>query len=849
MRYRGPVWTKTETEALLSSIIKNNLLEKSATSGQLSHSLVKPLQSKGFERTAMQIRLKLRALRMSYQKCKKKGCTPNAMKECPYYSLLNKIYADQEELMVKQEPANESPEEPLNISDITNNTNIWIDQEVQTMLTIIDDMCLANDLSLNGFTNSALKLISNALQISGINRSVNQVRIALTSLKVAYVRSRESLEKGIETLTCPYYDYLDKIWGGEKISRDSATKKCQVERLPSIDDVIQSKDIHGRHHHAHGNEIDLKNGLEHEVNSFTLDDNNFTLDGNNYGLNDDNNYTLDHSNYNVDNNYLLNENYTVESIESIDDEDEEESDGDPAVVVDLSGDTDDNNVNNNVNNNDNPIQVNGDDKLSKCNGQVQETIDDTNEQAVENINNDIDTDANANVNTSNNNNNNNSNSNNNNVQTPGTLKRIVLWTHEEIMVMLKTIEELGLMTTRKLTITNANKLIGPLAEHGYTRTSSQIVSKIKNMRSSYLRCIGQGCTSDALKECPYFEALDKIYKQFNKSPGVVLDSGETSPKKNLHDDTNGFITDKESESCDHSYNSVTIDNDNDADRKLKKPDQDVLWSPVESIVENDVNMRIEDQFVQTNIEQNGVGMEQDEHEPREQQNYLDEGIMEHENIEIIDNCELNSSILNGIDPEVSLVQFVNKIDGGVTNDDEPIVTANIKTEKVQSDDEVDHSATTDITMSLNSDKMINPDIIMEHDSSANESVITRDRRSAATMNGNLKNTHDSFIELKPVQQSSIKTEVLVTNETSSSRGHSQTCSGNSLSSELMESVVQQILKHEEQLQEQHHRWMERQFEIQRQHDRSQRELLLNELREFRKTLGHSSSNNNFLSDH
>lgn len=579
MRYRGPVWTRTETEALLSSIIKNNLLEKSATSGQLSHSLVKPLQSKGFERTAMQIRLKLRALRLSYQKCKKKGCSPNAMKECPYYSLLNKIYANQEELMVKQEPANETLEEPLNISDITNNTNIWIDQEVQTMLTIIDDMCLANDLSLNGFTNSALKLISNALQISGINRSVNQVRIALTSLKVAYVRSRESLEKGIETLTCPYYDYLDKIWGGEKISRDCGTKKCQVERLPSIDDaiseVIQGKDIHSRHHH--GNEIDLKNGLEHEVNSFSLDDNNFTLDGNNYGLNDDNNYTLDHTNYNVDNNYLLNDNYAVESIESIDDEDDDEdSDGNPAVVVDLCGDTDDNNVNND----DNPTQINGDDKLSNCNGQVQETIDDTDDQAVKNINNNIDADANVNTN----NNKISNNVNNNNVQTPGTLKRIVLWTHDEIMVMLKTIEEMGLMKTKKLNFNNANKLIGPLAERGYTRTSSQIVSKIKNMRSSYLRCIGQGCTSDALKECPYFEALDKIYKQFNKSPGVMLESEETSPKKSLHNDTNGFINDKESESCDHSYNSVTIDNDNDADRKLKKPDQDVLWSPVESIV-------------------------------------------------------------------------------------------------------------------------------------------------------------------------------------------------------------------------------------------------------------------------
>ncbi|CAD6208635.1 GSCOCG00010612001-RA-CDS [Cotesia congregata] len=858
MRYRGPVWTKTETEALLNIIIKNNLLEKSSTSGQLSHALVKPLLSKGFERTAVQIRLKLRSLRLSYQKCKKKNCTPRAMKECPYYSLLDKIYAGEDAMFVKQEPHHVEPfEEPLSINAITNNTNIWIDQEIQTMLTIIDDMCLSNDLSLKGFANSALKLISNALEVSGIKRSANQVKVALTNLKKAYIKSRESLEAGsIEALTCPFYEYLEKFWGGEKLHREN-TKKCEVERLPSIDDaindVIVGKEIHSRHHGS--NVIDLKNGLEHEENNFALDDNNFNLDGNNYSLNDDNNYTLDHTSYNVDNNYLLSDNnYPVESIESIDEEEEEvedeeylTADGSSAIVVDLCEDEiDQDNVY--INGIEEHIISNGNDKLSNGDDRVDDTLEVLEDESVYNSNNnnnhhtsDVSDNSSNYTNNRHNNVNVNNRSRNNHVQTPVTMKRIVLWTEEEIVTMYNSIFELKLRTPlkTKVSLSNASKLIEPLARAGYTRSTQQIISKIKNMRTAYLRCIAQGCTPDAIRECPYFEYLDRLYEQHKKYPDDddALAPPEPVSRRIDSDDTNGFINDKESESGDHSYNSAHIDNDddNDADRKFKKPGQDVLWSPVESIVENDVNMRIDDQFESSAIEQTDEVLDQ-EHDQQEQQNYLDDGIMEHENIEIMDNCELNSSILTGMDSEVSLVQFVNnKIGESRPTDDVPKIISNIKKEAINSDEEVE--ATNDVSDSLNQEKIVNPDIILEHESGI---VLTKDE--TANMIGNYNS-----MEYKPVQQMRIKTEVVQNNETPS-QTEPQVREG-SLTAAFMQSVVQQILKHEEKLQEQHHRWMERQFEIQRQHDRSQRELLLAELREFRKTIAHNNSNNNFLSDH
>lgn len=50
----------------------------------------------------------------------------------------------------------------------------------------------------------------------------------------------------------------------------------------------------------------------------------------------------------------------------------------------------------------------------------------------------------------------------------------------------------------------------------------------------------------------------------------------------------------------------------------------------------------------------------------------------------------------------------------------------------------------------------------------------------------------------------------------------------------MRMVMAEVLRHEKLLQRQHHIWMERQFEIQRKHDREQRKLLIDELEQFRK---------------
>lgn len=54
--------------------------------------------------------------------------------------------------------------------------------------------------------------------------------------------------------------------------------------------------------------------------------------------------------------------------------------------------------------------------------------------------------------------------------------------------------------------------------------------------------------------------------------------------------------------------------------------------------------------------------------------------------------------------------------------------------------------------------------------------------------------------------------------------------------ETIKTFTKQIMNHQEQMQKQHHMWMEKQFEIQRNYDRDQRALLLKELREFRQEL-------------
>ena len=53
---------------------------------------------------------------------------------------------------------------------------------------------------------------------------------------------------------------------------------------------------------------------------------------------------------------------------------------------------------------------------------------------------------------------------------------------------------------------------------------------------------------------------------------------------------------------------------------------------------------------------------------------------------------------------------------------------------------------------------------------------------------------------------------------------------------FIRAAVQSIMHHDELMQEKHHAWMEKQFEIQRKHDEDQKQALVNELKELRSVI-------------
>ena len=52
----------------------------------------------------------------------------------------------------------------------------------------------------------------------------------------------------------------------------------------------------------------------------------------------------------------------------------------------------------------------------------------------------------------------------------------------------------------------------------------------------------------------------------------------------------------------------------------------------------------------------------------------------------------------------------------------------------------------------------------------------------------------------------------------------------------MPTLISSVMEHETLMQKKHQQWLERQFELQREHDREQRNILLNELKEFRQAI-------------
>ena len=204
-------WRDVEVITLLELMMKHNLLDRNLTDRQVGEVLMEPMNNIGFERTSYQIQTKIKGLRRTYVKCVRAGCTKEALKECPFYDLLKKLY------IRKTIDPNDSLDQKILGSEDDEVEDIWTKEELETMLSLIQKNNLQSKITLYTFSSTGLQEISLALEKHGYYKSIKEVEVALQSLKVTFIKFKKNYQRGQSTKDCPYFRYLNKMWGEEYV--------------------------------------------------------------------------------------------------------------------------------------------------------------------------------------------------------------------------------------------------------------------------------------------------------------------------------------------------------------------------------------------------------------------------------------------------------------------------------------------------------------------------------------------------------------------------------------------------------------------------------------------------------
>lgn len=94
---KGPNWTDSETRTFLELITEKSILRiivgKKHRHVEIFRMLVPEMHTRGYEKTAEQMKLKLKNLKAAYFKCKRNnnvsGAAPST---CPFYNELELLY-------------------------------------------------------------------------------------------------------------------------------------------------------------------------------------------------------------------------------------------------------------------------------------------------------------------------------------------------------------------------------------------------------------------------------------------------------------------------------------------------------------------------------------------------------------------------------------------------------------------------------------------------------------------------------------------------------------------------------------------------------------------------------------
>jgi len=102
---KGLNWGEEETRTFLELCIEKQIIllmdGKKHKHIDIFHSLVEVMEKKGFFKTAQQMKLKLKNLKLAYFKCKRENSVSGAAKTiCPFYDQLDILYSSRPNMQV-----------------------------------------------------------------------------------------------------------------------------------------------------------------------------------------------------------------------------------------------------------------------------------------------------------------------------------------------------------------------------------------------------------------------------------------------------------------------------------------------------------------------------------------------------------------------------------------------------------------------------------------------------------------------------------------------------------------------------------------------------------------------------
>ncbi|KAK0072990.1 hypothetical protein PV325_010417, partial [Microctonus aethiopoides] len=376
------------------------------------------------------------------------------------------------------------------------------------------------------------------------------------------------------------------------------------------------------------------------------------------------------------------------------------------------------------------------------------------------------------------------------------------WSDEETMDLLNLVDKLHLVTNfrYRLSPSAIQKLVKPLKQCGYTRTCNQIMEKMRRMRVGYLRSIRAGSIPQDINNSTIYDKIDKMFQQMLTTNNISF----SQPIDHDYENKVEFSTNTDTQTSNtfvSMWQSIQSLTDN----------QETFFEPAESAPNNKIDQthqikefhnntfkEIEDDGCLNNTTyiKNSMGecfnsivncptseLKQDEHHI----------LKNHMN-----SIRVNKKRKKVEIPESGIPKFIRVVKGKSTFILKKMETPSyMKLE--QQPNKLFHSTIEELN--INSVKS-------SHSQSSFDKLTDGSELIANKLPISLVNTSS--------QTKSTATDFLIF--------------------ETIKTFTKQMMNHQEQMQKQHHMWMEKQFENQRNYDRDQRALLLKELREFRQEL-------------